>query len=101
MQQLEIQYFFPLTEQISLDLDYTPCIKFNEERLAERIASSAVSNCTLAFNGSSPVWTMNNTINPSIVIFADKTPITIKTDEKPSIFARWIYKILGVKWEKA
>lgn len=27
MQQLEIQYFFPLTEQIPLDLDYTECDK--------------------------------------------------------------------------
>jgi hypothetical protein len=27
MQQLEIQYFFPLTEQIPLDLDYTDCDK--------------------------------------------------------------------------
>jgi hypothetical protein len=25
MQQLEIQYFWPLTEQIPLDLDYAPC----------------------------------------------------------------------------
>lgn len=25
MQQLEIKYFFPLTEQIELDLDYTQC----------------------------------------------------------------------------
>lgn len=25
MQQLEIQYFFPLTEQIPLDLDYSQC----------------------------------------------------------------------------
>jgi hypothetical protein len=27
MQQLEIEYFFPLTEQIPLDLDYTECGK--------------------------------------------------------------------------
>ena len=27
MQQLEIQYFFPLTEQIKLDLDFTECDK--------------------------------------------------------------------------
>lgn len=25
MKQLDIEYFFPLTEQISLDLDYTQC----------------------------------------------------------------------------
>jgi len=27
MQQLEIQFFFPLTEQIPLDLDYSECDK--------------------------------------------------------------------------
>ena len=27
MHQLEIEYFFPLTEQIPLDLDYTDCDK--------------------------------------------------------------------------
>jgi hypothetical protein len=27
MQQLEIKYFFPLTEQIPLDLDYSECDK--------------------------------------------------------------------------
>lgn len=27
MQQLEIKYFFPLTEQLPLDLDYTECEK--------------------------------------------------------------------------
>lgn len=30
MQQLEIQYFYPLTEQIPLDLDFTPCDKYAE-----------------------------------------------------------------------
>jgi hypothetical protein len=29
MQQLEIQYFFPLTEQIPLDLNYVECDKPN------------------------------------------------------------------------
>jgi len=27
MRQLEIQYFYPLTEQIPLELDYTECVK--------------------------------------------------------------------------
>ena len=32
MQQLEMQYFFPLTEQIELDLDFTESEKYDEER---------------------------------------------------------------------
>ena len=32
MQQLEIQYFFPLTEQIELDLDFTESEHYDEQR---------------------------------------------------------------------
>ena len=34
MYQLSIDFFWPLTEQISLDLDYTPCEWFAEEKRA-------------------------------------------------------------------
>ena len=32
MHQLEIQYFFPLTEQINLDLDFTPCKEYEDDK---------------------------------------------------------------------
>ena len=32
MHQLEIQYFFPLTEQVALDLDFTPCKEYEAEK---------------------------------------------------------------------
>ena len=32
MQQLEIEYFFPLTEQIALDLNFKPCADYAEEQ---------------------------------------------------------------------
>lgn len=32
MQQLEIQYFFPLTEQIPLDLDFTESIAYTQKK---------------------------------------------------------------------
>lgn len=32
MHQLEIKFFWPLTEQIPLDLDYTPCYEYSDEQ---------------------------------------------------------------------
>ena len=32
MSQLEIEYFWPLTEQINLNLDFTPCEEYEEEK---------------------------------------------------------------------
>ena len=32
MQQLEIEYFFPLTEQIKLDLDFTTSEQYEKEK---------------------------------------------------------------------
>jgi hypothetical protein len=32
MQQLNIEYFFPLTEQIPLELNFKPCIDYAEEQ---------------------------------------------------------------------
>lgn len=101
MQQLSIQYFYPLTEQIDLDLDYAPCLKYEEDK---RKNSLYVGNRidqwgTLAYNGA--VTTTNVVLNdPRLVIYPESIPITIKTTQKPSILARWIYKIIGAKWEK-
>lgn len=40
MQQLEIQYFFPLTEQIPLDLDFSPSVAYEEQKRKEMWANS-------------------------------------------------------------
>ena len=99
MQQLEIQYFFPLTEQIRLDLDYTPSeqwIAESQKRLPqwrdERLPQSVLTTGT---------WTTisNNLGNPSFTINIDAMPITIQSKKKPNIFRRYIYKILGMKWK--
>ena len=53
MQQLEIQYFFPLTEQIPLDLDYSesekPKVWFTTELLGG-------TGMTLMSTGSNITW---------------------------------------------
>jgi hypothetical protein len=46
MKQLEIEYFFPLTQQIPLDLDYTPCQEYElrKEKFTTSITNSVLYN---------------------------------------------------------
>ena len=37
MQQLEIDYFYPLTDQIPLGLDYKPCLDYEEYKRKESL----------------------------------------------------------------
>ena len=52
MQQLEIQYFFPLTEQIPLDLDYTPCIEFQKQKNTNQLIGGNGLCLTVANGGT-------------------------------------------------
>jgi len=85
--QLEIQYFWPLTEQIELDLDYSNCHK-------PKIEWSPIDRSLYTFaNGST-----NTTISAShLVLDIDTT--TVKTKCKPNILSRCIYRLIGLKWE--
>lgn len=65
MKQLEIEYFFPLTEQIDLDLDYTPCKEFEEEKRKKWLSQSTIS---LVGQGVDS-WACTNTIAPSTFQF--------------------------------
>lgn len=94
MQQIEIQYFFPLTEQIPLDLDFTPSNKYDEQKLQERISGSV-----LLAGSNGTVWATINNIEPSFCIDIDHTPLTVLSKNKPNIFRRYLYKIMGVKWK--
>ena len=93
MQQLEIQYFFPLTEQIPLDLDFTPCEEYVKEQQRLQLANSMQGSVTgmmlaVGVNGST-----------GFTIDVDQMPITIVSKEKPGFFKAYIYKILGMKWK--
>ena len=60
MQQLEIEYFFPLTEQIPLDLDYEPsrlyAKELNRQRCAEGMSVLGETGFVLMSTGSNAVW---------------------------------------------
>lgn len=94
MQQQEIQFFWPLTEQISLDLDFKPSQDYDAKKRADTLAG-----CVLMAGGTGTAWATIGNIEPSFCIDIDQTPLTVVSKTKPSIFRRYLYKIMGVKWK--
>ena len=92
MYQQEIKFFWPLTEQIPLDLDYADC---ERPKLS---VNSGTSGLTLVSNGSAGANWVAMSISPERLI-VDVEEVTFKQRTKPSLFRRLIYKIIGVKWE--
>ena len=86
--QLEIQYFWPLTEQIELDLDYSGCYK-------QKIEWSPIDRSLYTLSNGG---TAASTITAShLVLDIDTT--TIKMKSKPNLLFRFMYKLIGLKWE--
>lgn len=93
MKQLEIEYFFPLTEQIPLDLDFSQCLPHQYWYRAQGIAG---------LHGPVPtgmVYKVSEPIASSFCIDIDQTPLTVLSKNKPNIFRKFLYKIMGVKWK--
>jgi hypothetical protein len=88
MQQLSIDYFWPLTEQIPLALDYTDCVK------SQLTMPSVNSGQFVIANGGT--WT-TTLVASNLSLDVDTT--TIKMKEKPGLCRRTILKCLGLKWE--
>ena len=89
MQQLQLQFFWPLTEQIPLDLDYTGC---ETPKL-----SVPVSGTYYSIENTN--WGITSSVAPGHVSI-DIDTVVIKSKEKPQFYRRALYKMLGIKWEK-
>jgi hypothetical protein len=103
MQQLEISYFFPLTEQIPLTLDFTPCENY-ERAKRNLVTTTSLSNWLIA-NGV----TANTNFTPIFEFRPDPRSVGcwhvtetlhIWRETKPN----WLHRkytefVLGWKWK--
>ena len=89
MRQLEIDFFWPLTEQIPLGLNYEGC-----EKPKLSVPNDSGLTYTIANGG-----TWNTTITASHLNLDIDTTV-IKVKETPNLCSRIIYKCLGLKWQK-
>lgn len=90
MQQLEFKFFWPLTEQIPLDLDYTNCAKHNFKNF---------------ISTSLPIYVTSNSLNGSVIITGsnfvlDVENTIIKTQKEIPFYRKMLFKLLGLTWEK-
>jgi len=88
MQQLEIKFFWPLTEQIPLDLDYTDCEA--PKLSAPNLHSNHISRNT--------DWNTVSVVASNLSIDVDTA--VIKTKDEPPFYRKMLYKMMGIKWEK-
>ena len=86
MKQQEINFFWPLTEQIPLDLDYPP----------NQPPKVLVTNAT---NYTFYPTTIGNITIKGADICLDVETTTVKLKSSPHLLRRILYNILGIKWE--
>ena len=108
MQQLEIYFFWPLTEQVSLDLDFTPSEEWIAEWRKRQLTNNTIGSNgnLLVANGGTISWSQPMTT--SLVVKQDvknvgKWEITenmfVYRPTKPNAVIRFMAKyLLGFKW---
>ena len=91
MQQLNIEYFFPLTEQIPLELDYTDCDS------APSLFLSNGSNFVLGNASTLAVSPWVTVTTGRLEIDVEQT--IIKVSKKPPLYRKALYKLMGIDWK--
>ena len=100
MRQLEIQYFYPLTEQIPLDLDYADC-----DKPTMWTTGNMTTGTFLASNGTTTAWIVPNNIqfrpsNDSVGYWKVGEGLQMHNKKKPNWLHRQMSKIFfGWDWK--
>ena len=92
MRQSEIEFFWPLTEQIQLDLDYTNCEKPSPTYTSLPIGAGTMTYDTFNSNGYTTITASSLSI--------DVETTTFKLTEEPPWYRKLLYKLLNIQWEK-
>lgn len=111
MYQQEIHFFWPLTEQINLDLDFKPCQDYEEQKRKEWATSSITLTSgtgLMVGNGGTVTWAAVNPTYQEFQVLPDGavgswqvTPnMTVGRKTKPKLLHRIFTKyILGWEWK--
>jgi len=108
MQQLEIEFFWPLTEQTELNLDFNPSEQWNEEWRKRQWNTTALSGSFLISNGGTGVTSWSQPVTSSFVVkpstknvgkWEISESMFVYRPTKPNAVIRFMAKhLLGFKW---
>jgi hypothetical protein len=92
-EQLSFKFFWPLTEQIPLELDYTESVKYSNNLLTYPLLNAGTTTDfgTIGFN--TPTWTTS--------VNVDTNSFTITSKNKPPLYRRVLFKLLGINWKQS
>ena len=99
--QQEIEFFWPLTEQVELDLDYTRTKQYDHQKYKLSVSNLEGQLLTINNGSTSATWVSANEMTvPKLSTQGLETPeITFTLNKKPFIIKRLMYKLLGFKWK--
>jgi hypothetical protein len=101
--QLEIEFFFPLTEQIPLDLDFTPSEDYIKEQRRKQAASSySIGNGGIGYvTTASVINSVSLSVQPVNAVGQLRIgSIDIGVEKEPKWYQKLIYKLLGFNWRQ-
>ena len=96
--QLEIQYFWPLTEQIPLELDFSECPPHQYYVRAQGIAGVEGPFNTGTVWVTAPATTGTVSINAGTGLTVESGTLTIKNLDMPW-YRKLVFKLIGFKWK--
>ena len=98
--QLEIKFFFPLTEQIPLGLDYTDCEKPKLYIPGSGMTISGATGTSWITTSSDITTATLKVAKPEeIVGYFEIGPLQVGREKEPNIIQKLIYKLLGFNWK--
>jgi hypothetical protein len=103
MVQTQFEFFWPLTEQIPLDLEYGPTHLYYRAQGIAGVHSLPIQGSIYEFTGAT--WTTN--IAPTLSVQPQNSVgqlniggIQIGMENEPKWYSKVLYKLLGFTWKK-
>ena len=103
--QTEIEFFFPLTEQIPLDLDYGPTHLYYRAKGIAETESMTIQGSIHEFTTVPTTWATN--IAPTLSVKPQNSigqlnigGVEIGLENEPKWYSKVLYKLLGFNWKK-
>ena len=104
--QTEIEFFFPLTEQIPLDLDYGPThLHFRAKGIAG-VSSMPIKGSIHEFTTTISNTTWSTNISPTLSVKPQNSVgqlniggIQIGMEKQPTWYQKVVFKLLGFNWK--
>ena len=97
--QLEFKFFFPLTEQIPLGLDYTNCEKPKLTYSSGITISGGTGTSWVTTSSDITTATLKVAKPEEIVGYFEIGPLQVGREKEPNIIQKLIYKLLGFNWK--